>query len=44
MLTLLSFWILNRARRLPAEQQAECVARFQKLLEAHDRLLKKHGR
>eukprot|EP00908_Phaeocystis_cordata_P000430 Transcript_10451.p1 GENE.Transcript_10451~~Transcript_10451.p1 ORF type:complete len:360 (-),score=120.48 Transcript_10451:99-1178(-) len=37
-------WHPDRNLGLPAEQQAECVARFQKLLEAHDRLLKKHGR
>lgn len=37
-------WHPDRNQGLPAEQQAECVARFQKLLEAHGRLLKKHGR
>ena len=37
-------WHPDRNRGLPAEKQSECVERFQELLGAHKRLLKKHGR
>ena len=37
-------WHPDRNQSLPAEKQTECVERFQQLLEAHKRLLKKHGR
>jgi hypothetical protein len=37
-------WHPDRNQSLPAEKQTECVERFQELLAAHKRLLKKHGR
>ena len=37
-------WHPDRNQSLTAEKQTECVERFQELLAAHKRLLKKHGR